>query len=115
MHTYGDYEIHFAASGSTILYTHWMPRLGDSMCIGCEIMTMGATGTGTLTLQIQHKNLNEAASAAANLGSTFNRTSIGTMFQEVTGCKELLRVKCTLTGQLATVCCRLLPATAVDN
>lgn len=68
-------------------YSPWFPRRGDAAVFAGEVIA----ATGSMMLNVEHKNSEDADSAAAVLGSAIISSGVGTV--SVTGMKELVRFK----------------------
>jgi len=75
-----------------VAYSPWLPRGGDKGVFLCELLAESTNAT--LDLAIQHKNTDEADSAATTAASFTQITSVGVATKEVTGgLKELWRIQ----------------------
>jgi hypothetical protein len=75
----------------------WMPRQGDKYTAVVELMRQ-SSGGWSFVLAVETKNAEDADSAASTLGS-ITKTALGTFSDlSVSGCKELVRHKVSITS-----------------
>lgn len=82
------------------VYGPWIPRQSDAVTFVAEVLLKG--GAFTLDIDLQHKNSEDADSAATDLGSFTSITATGTTTKSVSGLKELVRYRYSPTATTET-------------
>ena len=80
--------------GGTALYSPAFPRGGEAALFSAEVLAK--IGSPSLSIDIEHKNTEDTSWTSA--GTFTAITTTGVFTQDITGLKEEIRIKFTMTG-----------------
>jgi len=80
--------------GGTALYSPSFPRGGEAALFSVEVLAK--IGSPSLAIDVEHKNTEDTAWSSA--GAFTSITTLGVASQDISGLKEEIRIKFTMTG-----------------
>lgn len=92
----------------TALYSPSFPRGGEAAMFSAEVMAK--SGSPSLAIDVEHKNFDDTTWASA--GAFTSITAVGVSTKDLTGLKEEIRFKFTMTGTDGHAFNLLIPAPA---